>query len=59
VIPLAHLGHVLIDAPVFLGPMFLVIGWIWLDGRRRARQRPNAANGAPHASRDGDGGGTL
>jgi hypothetical protein len=60
IVPLAHAGHILIDAPIFLGPVLLVVGWIWFDGRRRARQeeRPNAASGAPHASRDPDGGGT-
>jgi hypothetical protein len=62
IVPLAHLGHVLIDAPIFLGPMLLVIGWIWFDGRRRRSRgdyRPNLASGAPHASSDGEGGGTL
>lgn len=59
IVPLAHAGHILIDAPIFLGPMLLVVGWIWLDGRRRARQRPNDASGMPHCSSDADGGGTL
>lgn len=57
---LACSGHVLIDAPLFAGPVVLVVGWIWLDGRRRARrQRPKAASGAPHVSSGTLGGGTL
>lgn len=59
IVPLAHAGHILIDGPIFLGPVLLVVGWIWFDGKRRARQEANEASGAPHASRDTDGGGTL
>jgi hypothetical protein len=27
-IPLAHFGHVLIDAPIFFGPVFVLTLWI-------------------------------
>jgi hypothetical protein len=57
--PIACASHLLIDAPLFGGPIVVVVGWIWLDGRRRARrQRPKAARGLPHASSE-VGGGTL
>jgi hypothetical protein len=40
VIPLAHFGHVLIDIPLFLGPIvFLVIALMWSTRREQRRQR--------------------
>ena len=38
--PLAHMGHVLIDLPLFGGPViFLAIALVWSTRRERRRQR--------------------
>jgi hypothetical protein len=41
VIPLAHAGHLLIDIPLFLGPVvMLVVALMWSSRReRRLRER--------------------
>jgi hypothetical protein len=37
---LAHAGHILIDAPLFLAPAFLLGGALWVSSRRqRERDR--------------------
>jgi hypothetical protein len=37
---LAHAGHILIDAPLFLAPALLLGGALWLSSRRqRERDR--------------------
>jgi hypothetical protein len=35
----AHFGHVLIDAPIFFGPVFVLTLWIVWMGRREKRER--------------------
>ncbi|HEY1595197.1 MAG TPA: hypothetical protein VGF74_07365 [Thermoleophilaceae bacterium] len=37
-LPLACTGHVLVDLPIFFGPVFLLTGWIFIV-RRRDRKR--------------------
>ncbi|HEY0632920.1 MAG TPA: hypothetical protein VGC98_12765 [Thermoleophilaceae bacterium] len=32
---LAHAGHILIDAPLFLAPAFLLGGALWVSSRRQ------------------------
>ena len=43
-IPLAHLGHVLIDLPVFMGPVVALVTWLLIvtrrDRRREGSERP-------------------
>jgi hypothetical protein len=34
---LAHMGHVLIDAPLFLGPVFIMAGALWYSTWRNKR----------------------
>jgi hypothetical protein len=36
-IPFAHAGHVLIDLPIFLGPVVMVALWLWIANRRDRR----------------------
>jgi hypothetical protein len=37
---LAHAGHILVDAPLFLAPALLLGGALWLSSRRqRSRDR--------------------
>jgi hypothetical protein len=37
---LAHAGHILVDAPLFLAPALLLGGALWLSSRRqRERDR--------------------
>ena len=38
VAPLAHLGHVLIDLPVFMGPVVLLTLWLVISSRRGRRK---------------------
>ena len=46
---LAHAGHVLIDLPIFLGPVIVIVMWLkianWRDKRSAAR------GGAPEGGR--------
>jgi hypothetical protein len=41
---LAHAGHVLIDLPIFLGPVIVIVMWLkianWRDKRSAARGGP-------------------
>jgi hypothetical protein len=39
-VPLAHFGHVLIDLPIFFGPVAVLTLWIFLVNRRDRKQRP-------------------
>ena len=49
-VTLAHAGHLLVDIPLFLGPVvILVVALIWSS--RRERQREEAA---PRDARPGD-----
>jgi hypothetical protein len=38
-IPFAHFGHVLIDLPIFLGPVAVIAGWMILTVRRDRRRK--------------------
>lgn len=37
--PIAHIGHWYVSLPIFLGPVLVLLGWVyvgdWLDRRRR------------------------
>lgn len=35
----AHAGHILIDAPLFLAPMFVLGGALWVSARRQRHNR--------------------
>ncbi len=35
---LAHVGHILIDAPLFLAPVVLLGGALWISARRHKRE---------------------
>lgn len=37
-LPLAHFGHVLIDLPIFCGPVAVLVGWLLLTARRDRRR---------------------
>jgi hypothetical protein len=37
-LPFAHFGHVLVDLPIFLGPVAALGGWLCLNARK-GRQR--------------------
>jgi hypothetical protein len=42
IIPFAHFGHVLVDLPIFFGPVFVLTLWILMVSRRdrrRSKQR--------------------
>jgi hypothetical protein len=39
IVPLAHFGHVLVDLPIFFGPVFVLTLWIVFMGRRDSKQR--------------------
>jgi hypothetical protein len=39
IVPLAHMGHVLVDLPIFFGPVAVLTLWIVLVGRRDRKQR--------------------
>ena len=46
-IPLAHLGHVLIDLPIFMGPVAALVTWLLIVTRRdRRRDGPTPPDGA-------------
>jgi hypothetical protein len=34
----AHAGHILIDAPLFLAPVLLLGGALWISARRERRR---------------------
>jgi hypothetical protein len=44
-LPFAHLGHVLIDLPIFFGPVAVLAGWITLVARRDRRRTAARATG--------------
>jgi Mn2+/Fe2+ NRAMP family transporter len=37
-LPLACSGHLLIDLPVFMGPVFVLVGWLLVMTRRARKQ---------------------
>jgi hypothetical protein len=42
IVPLAHFGHVLIDLPIFLGPVLVLSGWILYVTRKDRRNNRSA-----------------
>ena len=36
--PLAHAGHVLVELPIYLGPVILLIVWFKIAERRHKRR---------------------
>ena len=41
----AHAGHVLIDAPLFLAPVLILGGALWVSSRRERRRNQSVTNG--------------
>jgi hypothetical protein len=39
IVPFAHFGHVLVDLPIFFGPVAVLTLWILFMGRRDRKQR--------------------
>ena len=39
IVPLAHAGHILIDLPIFLGPVLILTGWLLYVSRRGKDKR--------------------
>jgi hypothetical protein len=40
IVPMAHAGHVLIDLPIYLGPVILLVAWFKLsEWRQKRRER--------------------
>jgi hypothetical protein len=37
--PMAHAGHVLIDLPIYLGPVILLVAWFKIAEWRQKRRR--------------------
>jgi hypothetical protein len=44
----AHAGHVLIDLPIFLGPVVAVCAWIGIQMRRDRREQGGADERRAH-----------
>jgi hypothetical protein len=42
---LAHAGHILIDAPLFLAPALILGGALWVSTRRERRRNKTVTNG--------------
>jgi hypothetical protein len=37
-IPFAHMGHVLVDLPIFFGPVLVLTLWVvWMSRRQRGK----------------------
>lgn len=45
-LPLACSGHLLIDLPIFMGPVLVLVGWLLVMARRGRRQETPSI-GAP------------
>lgn len=53
-LPLAHAGHVLMDLPIFLGPVAMLTLWLGWMKRRDSRLDGRTHSGAgERAERDG------
>jgi hypothetical protein len=37
VVPFAHFGHVLVDLPIFFGPVLMITIWLLIASRKRDR----------------------
>jgi hypothetical protein len=48
--PLACSGHLLVDLPIFMGPVVLIVGWLLLTTRRLRRAEGEEEGGAPTPS---------
>jgi hypothetical protein len=46
-LPLACTGHVLIDLPIFMGPVVILLGWLLFVTRRERRREALAQQEAP------------
>jgi hypothetical protein len=47
-ITIACAGHVLVDLPIFMGPVVMLVGWLlFVTRRERRRERANAASPLP------------
>ena len=38
ILPLAHAGHVLVELPIYLGPVLLLVAWFKLSEWRHKRK---------------------
>jgi hypothetical protein len=52
--PLAHLGHVLIDAPIFVGPVLVLAGWVWWSGHREKASGEEPSDGESSGASSSD-----
>jgi hypothetical protein len=44
-VPFAHFGHVLIDLPIFFGPVAALSAWVLLVSRKDRRSRGRGGRG--------------
>jgi hypothetical protein len=52
-IPFAHAGHVLIDLPIYLGPVVVVVVWLKIaDWRQKRSGKRRSSNGASRPGND-------
>ncbi|GAC1322720.1 MAG: hypothetical protein NVSMB25_18200 [Thermoleophilaceae bacterium] len=49
----AHLGHILIDAPLFGGPVVMLLLALWMSTRWQKRHRGPASRDSSLRGRDG------
>jgi hypothetical protein len=47
-IPFAHAGHILIDLPIYLGPVVVVAVWLKLSSWREKRRGERAESEGEH-----------
>ena len=43
-IPIACTGHVLLDLPVFMGPVVMIVGWLLYIARRDRKRNQTIAS---------------
>jgi hypothetical protein len=48
-LPLAHIGHVLIDLPLFGGPVILLAAALYVSSLKHRREERESRGGAPSA----------
>lgn len=62
IVVFAHAGHVLIDLPIFMGPVLAIGAWLmiasWRDRRSAAREGSSARKRRPRNEGPGNSGGT-
>lgn len=49
-LPLACSGHLLIDLPIFMGPVVLLVGWLLVMTRRARRQEGESVRSPQRAT---------